>query len=153
MVRSAGGLIRHHLAGLRLKGPAGHWLQAPKHPPVGSVLAPEGKEPLLCPSQVSCPLDAPLARPSGLGPCDLWTPGSQLDLILTSAHDDGTRWNSVGLAPSVFSYSSAQVKSVQPSYSRTEGVGGRSQQEPSAGPSLPCGRSAPAAVALRTLET
>lgn len=31
MVRSAGGLIRHYLAGLRLKGPAGHWLQAPKH--------------------------------------------------------------------------------------------------------------------------
>lgn len=63
--------------------------------------APEGREPLLCPSQVSCDLDEPLARPSGLGPGYLWTPGSQLDLILTSAHIDGTtKWNSIGLAPS-----------------------------------------------------
>lgn len=103
MVCRAGGLIRHPLAGLRLRGPSWTLVPGPQAPPVGSVLAPEGKEPLLCPSQVSCLLDEPLARPSGLGPCYLWTPGSQLDLILTSTHADGTRWNSIGLAPSLFS--------------------------------------------------
>ena len=66
VVCRAGGLIRHPLAGLRLRGPSWTLVPGPQAPPVGSVLAPEGKEPLLCPSQVSCLLDEPLARPSGL---------------------------------------------------------------------------------------